>query len=177
MLLGFMKTFKLPGTHLQGRPTFFAEKIRLCLAPKIKGLQPKIHTIRVDRFNRWKAGRIIRMCYGLQSKHFERINTAPFSTQPMPGIGLCKSVQTIEIYDKSDMPSGLHMDEKCLWKINIIGIDFYKAFMVCVGGRWLTTKEIEQLAVNDGFENTHDFFTWFKDDFKGKIIHWTDFKY
>jgi len=30
---------------------------------------------------------------------------------------------------------------------------------------------------NDGFESLQDFFNWFNKPFRGKIIHWTDFKY
>lgn len=37
--------------------------------------------------------------------------------------------------------------------------------------------QIEQLAKNDGFDSLEEFFKWFNGDFKGKIIHWTDFKY
>ena len=41
----------------------------------------------------------------------------------------------------------------------------------------LTNKQIEQLAKNDGFDSVQDFFNWFNEDFNGRIIHWTDFKY
>jgi hypothetical protein len=33
------------------------------------------------------------------------------------------------------------------------------------------------LASNDGFNSTEKFFNWFNTDFKGTIIHWTDFRY
>lgn len=39
---------------------------------------------------------------------------------------------------------------------------------------------IEQLWRNEGFVDRVDFFTdkhWFKKNFKGQIIHWTDFRY
>ena len=39
---------------------------------------------------------------------------------------------------------------------------------------------IEQLYKNEGFKDRVEFFTdphWFKKDFKGQIIHWTDFRY
>ena len=38
-------------------------------------------------------------------------------------------------------------------------------------------EEIELLAKHDGFNSMEDFFKWFDKDFKGKIIHWTDFRY
>ncbi len=39
------------------------------------------------------------------------------------------------------------------------------------------TDEMNQLALNDGFDNVQDFFVYFNEDFTGKIIHWTDLKY
>lgn len=36
---------------------------------------------------------------------------------------------------------------------------------------------VEVLAKNDGFSGVKEFFEWFSEDFKGKIIHWTDLKY
>lgn len=43
--------------------------------------------------------------------------------------------------------------------------------------RWNGTDLIEKIAINDGFDSVDDFFSWFKDDFTGKIIHWTNLKY
>ena len=37
--------------------------------------------------------------------------------------------------------------------------------------------EMLKIAQNDGFETIADFFNWFKEDFEGTIIHWTDLKY
>ena len=48
---------------------------------------------------------------------------------------------------------------------------------VVVGNSRLNQIEIEQLAQNDGFDTIEDFFAYFNDDFKGKIIHWTNLKY
>jgi hypothetical protein len=50
-------------------------------------------------------------------------------------------------------------------------------FNIYVDGRILNPKELLQFANNDGFENLTIFKTWFKDDFKGKVIHWTNLKY
>lgn len=39
---------------------------------------------------------------------------------------------------------------------------------------------IEQLYKNEGFKDRVEFFTdhhWFRKDFKGQIIHWTNFRY
>lgn len=46
-----------------------------------------------------------------------------------------------------------------------------------VDGILLTCVEFEQLCINDGFDNTIDFCKYFDKDWKGKLIHWTNFKY
>ena len=38
----------------------------------------------------------------------------------------------------------------------------------------LHCHEIEELAINDGFDDVKSFLEWFNSDFTGKIIHWTD---
>lgn len=48
---------------------------------------------------------------------------------------------------------------------------------VYVDGLKLTDIGMQTLAANDGFETIQDFFKWFKKDFTGKIIHWTNLKY
>jgi hypothetical protein len=48
---------------------------------------------------------------------------------------------------------------------------------VFVSGRTLTLDEVEILAKNDGFNTVDDFYRWFNADFKGIIIHWTDYLY
>lgn len=68
----------------------------------------------------------------------------------------CKGTQIIEI----------------IWKSGYINDTVVK-----VDGKELTLEEKQRLAWNDGFVNLFEFYTWFSSDFKGKIIHWTDFKY
>lgn len=55
-------------------------------------------------------------------------------------------------------------------------------FQVSIGGNEISKEEIKKLAFNDGFENVEDFENYFisvmkEDEFSGKIIHWTDEKY
>lgn len=68
----------------------------------------------------------------------------------------CKSIQQIEIIRTSDYLN-----------------DTY----VKIDGQMLSTQEVQKLALNDGFDSILDFYLWFKDGFKGKIIHWTELKY
>ncbi|MDY3445529.1 hypothetical protein PG616_11850 [Riemerella anatipestifer] len=159
-------------TKINGKPTFFAEKIILSLyrfkiiseigafnamidyyKSKNDGLAyeggfPKIHTIRKDKSNLWEKGEFIDFF----------IDDFRFA----PSV-IVKSVQPIKMFYASD---------------NIIEIT--------IDGRLITDfKEKEQLAINDGFNSYKDFFDYFypiikeipNNLFIGKIIHWTDFKY
>lgn len=106
----------------------------------------KIHTIRADKSNRWKAGQLIHFCTGLRTKAYRCFKK-----------DTCKSTQDIEI----KWSSGI-----ALRYVNpIIKIDG-KLFI-----------EHDVLANNDGFATRNHFYAWFKKDFTGKIIHFTDFRY
>ncbi len=48
---------------------------------------------------------------------------------------------------------------------------------VTISKRKLSLDEVEALAKNDGFDHVDDFYDWFNEDFKGIIIHWTDYLY
>lgn len=49
---------------------------------------------------------------------------------------------------------------------------------VIINGLKLTPMQIDVLAINDGFDSTDDFWQYFdQKDFKGKLIHWTNFSY
>lgn len=154
--------------HMAGKPTYFPEKI-ISKIPidenirnyvfsddtwltnedtKLSDIKTKIHTIREDAGNRWKAGNDIHMVINNRTKN--RLQFAP--------VMKCVSVQKIEIHNH---------DGK--------GVSLYS--FVKIDRRQLGWPEIEKLATNDGFDSVEDFFSWFNEDFKGKIIHWTDLKY
>lgn len=48
---------------------------------------------------------------------------------------------------------------------------------IWIDNKSLSIEEMNELALNDGFKNLDHFLEWFSEDFKGKIIHWTDFSY
>lgn len=48
---------------------------------------------------------------------------------------------------------------------------------VWIEGRLLNIEEMQQLAWNDGFPSLAAFWLYFKDNFRGYIIHWTKLKY
>jgi hypothetical protein len=140
-------------TTINNKETFFEQKIKRCFPPykflkEHNQFKPKIHTIREDKKERWHAGNLIHFTTGARTK-----NINIFLKDK-----LCVSTQTIEIkynkkYDRYLLPDVL-IDNK---KLSIL---------------WLNI-----LAINDGFDSVEDFFNYFPNDFKGKLIHWTDFSY
>lgn len=112
-------------------------------------LYPKLHTIREDKNDRWKAGNDIHMVINNRTK--DRFQFAP--------VVKCVSVQEIEISCKSNW----WMEDIPCW----VGVDGYD----------LTDDEIKTLAINDGFPSVEAFFQFFDKDFNGKIISWVYVKY
>lgn len=164
-------------TEINGNPTYFIEKIWASLIDSIEGINisdyekylndhqskfgkdfgydemmisPKIHTIRQDKSNRWKDGNKIH--FAINNRTSNRFQFAP--------IVKCKSVQKIRIdYD----------DAACDW--------YGCEPVISVDDKILSLKEVEELSINDGFEDSQAFCKYFNKDFEGKIIHWTDSKY
>ncbi len=156
--------------HMAGHPTYFSEKIletllrdKFIKVPKadwskyligtpasnyiIGSKQGKLHTIRRDKLKQWKKGMDI---------HFVINHFSPQRFQFAPVIK-CTGTQKLEI--RYTDPDGYKYAEP----------------RVYIDGLWITN--VEQLATNDGFDSVADFFAWFRKDFTGKIIHWTDFRY
>lgn len=115
--------------------------------------EPKLHTFRADPKDRWKVGMKIHPVINNRTKN--RFQFAPELE--------VKGIQSIKIeYDPK---------EPVYPKVNVLvstGTHSYKV---------LGAPSIEKLAINDGFESLDQFFAWFKKDFTGKIIHWTNLKY
>lgn len=161
----------------------------------------KIHTIRLDKPNRWRAGKTIHFATGIRTKNYDNFK-----------VGRCMSIQYIKIsnceakidpnsyheWNIHDIPQFIGNDiltpvinaDECDLSVGaafqIVGnrtgvlfvVDSTLRFAsVSVDERLLTYEEISRIAKNDGFANVNDFFEWFSSDFSGKIIHWTDFKY
>lgn len=109
---------------------------------------PKIHTIREDKNDRWQVGKKIDFFINCRQKDMFRF--APV----LPVV----SVQKVEIvYDK------------------IFGKNLFPD--VLIDNVRLHPMKLDELARNDGFDTIEDFFAYFNEDFTGKIIHWTDLRY
>ncbi len=117
----------------------------------------KIHSIREDSTNRWKAGNSIHFAVGVRTKQYNQFKPT----------GKCYSTQKVEFK----------------WKHNNIGmVNQSWSVQVFIDGVDVTVKGdiVDDLIKNDGFKTRKEFFewsSWFRKNFKGKIIHWTDFKY
>lgn len=71
--------------------------------------------------------------------------------------GVCTGVQEIEI----EYSDGL----------------IVPGFQIKVDGFLIDEDMARELAENDGFYNLKQFAKWFDEDFKGRLIHWTDKRY
>lgn len=155
MILGFK-------TQINNQPTYFVEKIEASLGDTCSKYAPKIHTIR--KGNRWKPMQNIHMATGVRTKAYNCFMI----------VG-CTSVQEIEIINISDKPYDKYDDTVYLITVNACNECFFSTLRVKIDGKFLTGGQIDELAINDGFNNAIEFFGWFNfDDFKGQLIHWTD---
>jgi hypothetical protein len=157
-------------TNLNGKPTYFVEKIHSGLLQhnlmgdfelkedynfdleKLVTGQPKLHSIREDKNNRWKAGTKIDFFINVRQKSMFKF--APV----LPVV----SIQEFSIGYNNNGKAVIFIDGK-IFCIQDFSIDHqYK---------------LKQFAQKDGFDTTEDFLAYFNKDFKGKIIHWTDLRY
>lgn len=170
-------------THIDGKPTYFVEKIHKCFADVLQenvkpeiyypweynsaqrfGSKPKLHTIREDKAERWKPGMMIDFFIATRTKNMFRF---------APHIQVVSTQEIFMTRRGTDIEITISKPHSYIG-----GDDFYV---------YHDKKEI--LARNDGFDTYSDFVDYFykliEENgnktgnywFKGKIIHWTDFKY
>ena len=116
----------------------------------------KIHTIREDRHNRWKAGRSIQMSILVRTSKQRK-----FADKE------CTGVQHIKI---------TYIDNRGAVKIEVDGkqLGIWHRY---IPEKSVKPEAIETLAKNDGFRKVEEFLKWFQRDFEGKIVHWTEERY
>lgn len=173
MILDFATNFPGGKGSLSGKPTDFVVKIWASLlknnvkvnvhqftkyglmiskeeSDRIMSATPKIHTMRRDENDSWKAGELMSP-YVNNDANMDLHQFAPDLN--------CTGTQKITIEKFGD--SGL-------WQCD---------YLVQIDGVHQIAKSFPRLAKNSGFEDPEGFFEFFGPDYKGKIIHWTDFKY
>ena len=115
--------------------------------PGINGLS-KIHTIRVDKHKRWKAGTVIHFATGVRTKKYNCFL-----------IGKCQSVQEIQMYfSESGLNDSILVDNYVLVENEMEWLAFSDGFVDY-----------------DEFRNW--FIETYGMTFKGRIIHWTNKRY
>lgn len=126
----------------------------------------KKHTIRKDAHNRWEAENIIHFSTG-------------FNKDDQFLKGICTGIQWITI-ERWSIPDRLPLEKQyyCEKRNKYYSIDVSEGMPL----NYLTEKEMEELAVNDGFDNLEQFFDWFDEyievnGWRGKLIHWSDIRY
>jgi len=176
MILGFKQQFPW-GTKKKPAPTNFRGKILLPTKPRLIAYgdagswYPKIHTMRADPQNRWKAGMSIQMVYrGPKYSILDHFNEGIPELERLKGKQRCR-IQYNDKVSPDLRPCGIYIDDKLVWD-GFVGKSFANS---C--GSEKDRKWIESFAKNDGFESSIDFFRWFKTDWSGYILHWTDFRY
>lgn len=188
MTLSFSQTWPSRMGNLAGQPNYFVQKIWNSILPtynenknmkyrtpdlppewfevcsrgliELKYYDAKKHTIRQDPHDRWKPGMKIHPVINNRTKN--RFQFAPVME--------CVSVQYLAIRYFDNYPIVYIGDtENALmpfyWENPDDDEDGYGV------------EQMKQFAFNDGFESVEQFFAYFNEDFTGKIIHWTDFKY
>ncbi len=178
-------------TQINGKPTYFVEKIwkslyienhlvttRLsyhsfkwkyfkkfgkCWEESPTGYKPKLHTLISDPHNRWKVGNKI---------HFVINKGTPQQFQFAP-VAECLGLQPVSIIYNDGDPGVFFGDS------HESEMPFYFKDWDEKTKDFVTYGENQMLkmANNDGFDSIDDFFAYFNQDFRGKIIHWTNLKY
>lgn len=113
----------------------------------------KLHTIREDSKNRWRAGMTMHMATGVRTKNYKCFK-----------LDTCTGTQKIRI---------LHRDTTVVIIIDNLPFAQYDTFYLS----GINVPELVFLAKKDGFESLEAFLEWFNKDYAGKIIHWTDLRY
>jgi len=107
-------------------------------------------TIREDKKNRWKVGMKIHFATGVRTKNYRKFAE-----------GIVQSIDTISIkYIDALFTRPTEITYKG------------KTFSVFVNFYPLSEQQIIDLIEYEGFDSFDDFFAFFPNDFKGKLIRW-----
>jgi hypothetical protein len=175
MILGFKQYFPWNGEDGKPEPTYFKEKITERFfedQPNPIVFVPKIHTFREDPHDRWKAGMKVSMVYrGAGYKIIDWFN------EGIPELGTIKSIQKIDItyyrIHTKDFPLFFGREKS----LTPNPLDFLESNVISIKVDGKETGNYREIVRNDGFYDINQFKKWFKKDWSGKILHFTDFRY
>lgn len=193
MNLAFATTFPKGKPGLEGKPTYFIEKIWTSFIntesiPFNLGhyeeyhdahqslfgcdfgynemmINPKIHTMRSDIKDRWK--RKVDIHFIINNRRPDRFQFAPV----IP----CSGIEKVRINWELKNP---FKPRVFVFISDILFCDIsFHSDKQTVKFLNYGHENIKTLSNNDGFDSIEEFFMWFNEDFTGKIIHWTPFRY
>lgn len=162
------------GVEHISQPTYGAKYAIKFMETFDNPIYPKLHTLRLDQFNRWKATMSIQMVY-----RGPKYSIKDHFNKGIPELEKCKSTQKVKIrYDSGSYVEGMtvcdiYIDDKLYWTGWVHGKNGSNSCANTDSSR----RDIETLANNDGFENSRAFFQYFNKTATMKMIHWTDLRY
>jgi len=135
----------------------------------ITGYTKKLHTLRLDEHNRWKADMSIQMVY-----RGPKYSIKDHFNKGIPELERCVSIQKVEI--RYLTPEEIKSSRGTTYYDPIIKID----------GKFF--DRLDTLARNDGFSGyemkgkyiddpSYSFLKYFNKSVTMKLIHWTDLRY
>jgi hypothetical protein len=164
MTLGF-------STHIKGQPTFFVEKIWRGFYTYFFETIAQQHLEYSDKRKEALGELILVQAIGRGKIHSIREDKHN-RWKPGMKIHMVTGNRTSKRFQFAPI-----LNVVTTQKVEIRNI-FNDRNAVRIDGRELSETEIEQLAINDGFDTVDDFWNWFSmEDFEGKIIHWTNHTY
>jgi len=119
--------------------------------------------------------------YNKNVKNFTRVVESPvLHIIVADNFNQWKPGKIIRIKSEDNTETQLMPDFKCV-STQKIHIKYKRELssipMVFVDDNNICESEIKILSKNCGFDSTYDFCEYFKENFKGKIIHWTRLRY
>ena len=167
-------------TQLNGKPTYFIEKIITGLAFKklisFDEANERIQDTLIQKYN--KQGELVNFFIKLDRT---RILSPKIHTIREDKTDRWKPGTKIDFFINCRQPNMFRfapvLPVVSVQKIEIKFFEYLNDVEIRIDGKLNTTEQNQELAWNDGFENLLMFLMYFNEDFTGKIIHWTDKKY
>lgn len=160
------------GTTINGQPNYFIEKIWKGLTSLSAHLENDYYQYlqrHIEKFDRsWDGDQYTEF---LEPK----IHTIRKDTDNIWHSGM-EIAMVIDKDSTEEFQFAPTLSCQCIQKI-VIGKEDGRLVQLSIDGRVLAEVELQQFAVNDGFQNADELYAYFNGSFTGKLIHWTSFKY
>lgn len=163
-------------TKINGKQSFFVEKILMGLFVKKLTPEPDFNSICPRAVIIPKGDVIYNIHFDHTINHKPKIHTIREDKNERWKLGT-----KIDFFINVRQPNMYRfapvLPVVSFQKIEIIHTEFMNDIIVNIDNKRLNMSELQRLVWNDGFDNIYEFVSYFNEDFVGKIIHWTDFRY